>query len=178
MSVRRFEHAPRVLAAAAFACLPVAVCLAALAAWPSAAQADRPRDTLASAPPADVALWRDECGACHVAYPARLLAAGDWRRVMSGLDQHFGTDASVDAASRGRIEALLLAGAGRGRPAPDGRDAPRITTTPWFTREHDEVPARLWKDPRVGSPARCESCHVDAATGRFDEERIRWPTRR
>lgn len=177
MSVEESRHAPRVLGAAVVACLPLVICLAALGAWSSPASADRDSAKGVRAPAVDVALWREECGACHVAYPARLLPAADWQRLMGGLDEHFGTDASLDPASARRIESLLVGGAGgasraSGRPASA---APRITTTLWFVREHDEVPSRAWRDPKVGSAARCESCHVDAAAGRFDEERIRWP---
>ena len=43
------------------------------------------------------AKWKAECGSCHVAYPAQLLPATSWQRLMKGLDKHFGTDASVDA---------------------------------------------------------------------------------
>jgi hypothetical protein len=136
--------------------------------------------TVPVAPPADVALWREECGACHVAYPARMLPAGDWRQLMRTLDRHFGTDASLDAARAARIEAYLMRGGstravegtpGGGKPAVV--ELPRITTQRWFLREHDEIPASTWKDKRVGSAARCDACHVNAAQGRFDERDIR-----
>ncbi|MGZ8268326.1 MAG: diheme cytochrome c, partial [Burkholderiales bacterium] len=38
--------------------------------------------------------WKAECSSCHVAYPPKLLSAQTWRRLMGGLDKHFGTDAS------------------------------------------------------------------------------------
>ena len=37
-----------------------------------------------------------ECASCHVAYPPGMLPAASWARLMSGLGQHFGTDASFD----------------------------------------------------------------------------------
>ena len=43
--------------------------------------------------------WKTECGSCHLAYPPELLPASSWRRIMAGLDRHFGADASLDAAS-------------------------------------------------------------------------------
>jgi hypothetical protein len=140
---------------------------------------------LPATPPADIALWREECGACHVAYPARLLPAADWSRIMRTLDRHFGTDASLDAASAARIEAYLLragstrTGSTRVVASAAGTNwtvvpnLPRITTQRWFLREHDEIPASTWKDKRVGSAARCDACHVNAAQGKFDEHDIR-----
>ena len=37
--------------------------------------------------------------ACHVAYPPGLLPAASWQRLMANLPRHFGTDASLDAAT-------------------------------------------------------------------------------
>ena len=63
--------------------------------------------------PADTpASYAAECGSCHLAYPPALLAAGDWRRVMAGLDDHFGTDAAVDARKRQEISTFLERHAG------------------------------------------------------------------
>lgn len=55
----------------------------------------------------------DECGACHVAYPGRMLGTGSWGAVLRGLDQHFGVDASVDPATLERLRQLLTSTARR-----------------------------------------------------------------
>src|SRR4249920_3803985 len=56
---------------------------------------------------ADNAVWRAECGSCHVAYPPSLLSAEQWRAHMASLKRHFGSDASVDAAAAAEIGAFL-----------------------------------------------------------------------
>ena len=56
------------------------------------AHADGLRGLPADAPPAYVR----ECGDCHVAYPPGLLPATSWRRLMAGLDRHYGSDASLE----------------------------------------------------------------------------------
>jgi mono/diheme cytochrome c family protein len=33
-------------------------------------------------------LYKQECAACHMAYPPGLLPARSWTRIMSGLDKH------------------------------------------------------------------------------------------
>ena len=43
--------------------------------------------------------YQQECAACHLAYPPGLLPAASWQRLMSNLPRHFGTDASLDAAT-------------------------------------------------------------------------------
>ena len=115
-----------------------------------------------------------ECGSCHVAYPPKLLPAQSWRSVMDGLPHHFGTDASLDAATTGQILAYLEQNAGRKPPPPAGA-APRITRTSWFVREHREVAASTWTNPGVKSRANCTACHTKAETGSYREGEIRLP---
>lgn len=115
--------------------------------------------------------WREECSSCHVAYPPRLLPADSWRAVMAGLKTHFGTDASVDAKTSTEIERFLVANAGmRPMRSVDGTPSLRITTTPWFVREHDEVSASAWKRPEVKSPANCTACHAGAEGDNFSDD--------
>lgn len=126
-------------------------------------------------PPARNALWQNECGSCHVAFPPRLLPAASWRAVMSGLDKHFGSDASLDAASAREIGVFLEKNAGSKGLASAGKPILRITETRWFQREHDEVPDRAWKNPKVKSAANCAACHTQAESGNFSEHGIRIP---
>lgn len=118
-----------------------------------------------------------ECGACHLAFAPGLLPASSWQRLMAGLDRHFGSDASLDAASAREIGAWLQANAGSWRrvqregPPPDDR----ITRAAWFQREHREVPAPTWRRPAIGSPSRCAACHPRAEQGSFDEREFRIP---
>lgn len=121
------------------------------------------------------AKWKTECGACHVAFPPRLLPAESWRAMMSGLDKHFGTDASLDAPTAREIGAFLEKQSGGGKHASAGKPILRITDTSWFKREHDEVPARVWKNPQVKSPVNCAACHLQAELGNYSERNIRIP---
>ncbi len=117
--------------------------------------------------------WAAECGSCHIAYPPQLLPAASWRRIMAGLDRHFGSDASLDAASAAEIGAFLERNAGSGKR---GRGEPlRITESRWFLHKHDEVRASAWKNPQVKSAANCGACHLGAARGDFDEDAVRIP---
>lgn len=119
--------------------------------------------------------YQAECGSCHIAYPAGLLPAPAWRRVMAGLSKHFGTDAGVDARAAAEIGAFLESNAAEGRKRGSDSGVLRITETPWFTRKHREVPAPAWKNPKVLSPANCTACHAGAERGDFDEHAVRIP---
>lgn len=118
--------------------------------------------------------WKTECGSCHVAYPPALLPAASWRAVMSGLEKHFGTDASLDAATAARVTTFLERNAGRERVA-SATPALRITETRWFRHEHDEVPGAVWKSPKVKSPSNCAACHAGAERGDFSEDNAQIP---
>jgi cytochrome c553 len=119
--------------------------------------------------------WQTECGSCHVAFPPRLLPAESWRAVMSGLDKHFGSDASLDPAAAKEIGAFLQKNAGSNRHTSSGKPVLRITETRWFVREHDEVSDRTWKNPKVKSAANCAACHTEAESGNYSEHGIRIP---
>lgn len=121
--------------------------------------------------------YEQECAACHIAYPPGLLPAASWQRLMQGLEQHFGTDASLDAASVQEISQWLVRHAGTYKRVSEPPPEQRITRSAWFLRKHraDEVPAELWRHPAVKSPSNCAACHTQAAQGRFNERDIRLP---
>ena len=124
--------------------------------------------------PVDNATYQSECGSCHVAYPARLLPAESWRRIIAGLSAHFGADASLDADSAAAIEHYLTSSARRPR-RKESTTPLRITETTWFRHEHDEVPHRWWDSPAVRGPSDCGACHTKADRGQFGESGIRRP---
>jgi hypothetical protein len=119
--------------------------------------------------------WKTECASCHIAYPPRLLPADSWRAIMKALERHFGTDASIDAATAASIAAFLERNAGRVRSASSAMPVLRITETRWFLREHDDIGASRWRDPKIRSAANCGACHPRAEDGRFGERDVRIP---
>ena len=126
---------------------------------------------------ADDPTWRSECGSCHAAFPPALLSAPAWGQVMSTLDRHYGTDASLDARTAAAIAAFLDRNAGFApRAAPPGTTSlPRITDSAWFVREHRKVPAATLARPEVRSPVNCAACHPAADRGDFAERALRVP---
>jgi nitrate/TMAO reductase-like tetraheme cytochrome c subunit len=122
----------------------------------------------------DNATYKSECGSCHVAYPPALLPARSWQAIVDGLDRHFGTNAAVDDKSLAEIRAFLLKNAGRDR-SKGATPILRITETPWFKREHREVPASIWSSAKVKSPSNCGACHQGAHEGNFEESSISIP---
>jgi mono/diheme cytochrome c family protein len=119
--------------------------------------------------------YQQECAACHMAYPPGMLPAASWQRLMGSLEKHFGTDASLDEASVREIGGWLKTNAGTHRRVSEAPPQDRITRSAWFLRQHDEVPAAVWKRQSIRSASNCAACHGGAEQGRFNEDDVRIP---
>jgi mono/diheme cytochrome c family protein len=119
--------------------------------------------------------YRQECAACHVAFAPGMLPSDSWRRLLNNLPRHFGTDASLDAATARELATWLSTNAGTYRGVREAPAEDRITKSAWFVRKHDEVPADAWKRAAVKSAANCTACHGRASQGDFNEHSVRIP---
>jgi len=135
--------------------------------------------------PVNNELYAEECGSCHFAYPPGLLPERSWKKVMAGLEDHFGENAELDEADRATLEAYLTTNAGDHshykrskklmRSIKGGAIPLRISKIPYFVKEHREVPKGAFKHDKVRSISNCDACHTTAAKGRFGERGINIP---
>ena len=126
-----------------------------------------------------------ECGTCHMVFPAHYLPTRSWQKLMAGLGDHFGVDASVDEATAKTILDWLTAHAADRSPEkrakkinrsiPQDETPLRISDTKWFIKEHDEVSQEVWKRKSIGYAANCVACHTKAEAGSFAERDIKIP---
>ena len=126
-------------------------------------------------PPQINVKWQQECSSCHIGYAPSLLPAESWRKVMAGLDKHFGADASLAAADTQEVTTYLVK---YGSNRWSGAATPlRITETAGFKRKHGgrELPAGVWARPSVKSASNCQACHAGADKGVFDEDTVKIP---
>lgn len=121
--------------------------------------------------------YNNECGSCHVPYPAPLLGRSEWQQILGALDNHFGVDASLDKLSQQQIANYLQQyGATKKRAAVSkAASLPRISQSTCFKREHDEISAEVWQRPSIKSAANCMACHSQADKGSYNERQIRIP---
>ncbi len=130
-------------------------------------------------PPVTHELTRKECGDCHMAFQPAFLPARSWARMMDGLADHFGDDATISADKAAAIKAYLMRNAGDadGRGAardymrwvrPDGVPQ-RITENPAFLDEHDFRP-EVWQRPDVLVKSNCPACHQAAERGWYEDD--------
>lgn len=129
------------------------------------------------------AMWEKECGDCHMAFHPSLLPAQSWAAIMSGLSQHFGEDASLDAAVEKEIADYLAShsaetwdslAANRLRSV-DPAHPLEITATRFWLRMHRTIAPAVFSGKAVGAKQNCSACHKDAAGGMFAPQDISIP---
>ena len=131
-------------------------------------------------------VYKDECGSCHMAYPPGLLPARSWDKVMLELESHFGDNAEVDEETHQSITKFLLTNSADksdyrrskkfSRSINVNAVPVRISETPYFKHEHDEIPDRfVTTNAKVNSFGQCDACHAKAEQGAFNEYDVRIP---
>ncbi len=133
----------------------------------------------------DNELWREECGACHLAFHPSLLPARSWRLTMEEQASHFGEDLFLEQDAIDEITAFLTANASEqalteaawkiGRSIPETEMPRRITDTRYWMEKHSGIPEQVWRDPKVNGRVNCASCHLDAEEGTFEDAAMRIP---
>ena len=119
--------------------------------------------------------YKAECGSCHTAYPPGMLPAASWNRVMTGLENHYGVDATLEPSVVMKLSQWLETNAEQGRKAGVTLSEERITRSPWFVKEHREIESAVWRLSSVKSPSNCSACHNSADQGRFSEHDLKRP---
>jgi len=138
-----------------------------------------------SLPPVSNPKWKAECSSCHMLYHPGLLPERSWKKMMGGLDQHFGENASLDAQTTKEIEQFLAANSADRQTSRRSQrmvksipvdSAPlRISETKYFAAKHDEISAATFKRKSIGSAANCAACHKGAEQGNFSESQVKIP---
>lgn len=131
-------------------------------------------------------LYKEECASCHMAYPAELLPARSWKKILDNLNQHFGDNASLDPATVQTLSRYLQdnsADAVKTRRArkilrslPADSTPLRISELPYILHKHDEIAAGYIRDnPQVKTLSNCVACHQGAEQASFNEDQVRIP---
>ncbi len=131
-------------------------------------------------------VWEAECAtSCHSGFNPTLLPAGSWRRVMAGLDDHFGDTVELDAETKKDIlDYLVSASAERSETEASkkllysigGGQAPlRITDIPYWKKKHSGIAQKVFERKSVVSRSNCIACHPGADKGSFEDRDINIP---
>lgn len=131
------------------------------------------------------ALWKEECAACHQAFHPALLPSRSWEKMMLGLEDHFGDDASLDEADAQMITEFLAKNSAdfstyepaykiRNSLAPTAAPI-AITATPYWVRKHEDIKDAVYHRSSIGRPSNCLACHSDAESGQYEDHLITIP---
>jgi cytochrome b len=133
----------------------------------------------------DNALWRQECGDCHLAYHPTLLPARSWQRMLAEQHEHFEEDLDLPADTLAEIQTFLVTNAAESaltepawkinRTVPPNQAPLQITKTAYWKEQHREIPNEVWQHPQVKSRGNCAACHLDAKQGTFEDGAMRLP---
>ncbi|MCB2192022.1 MAG: diheme cytochrome c [Deltaproteobacteria bacterium] len=137
-------------------------------------------------PPVTNPLYKEDCGACHMAYQPALLPAASWDKILGALPEHFGDQVDLSPQDRGaltnylktnaaescgcKISRKILKSLGGGAPL-------RISQLPYILHKHedDDIPAGAFERESVGSRGNCKACHPTADQGQYDDDLVRIP---
>ena len=129
--------------------------------------------------------WREECGACHLAFHPSLLPARSWKAMMEGQASHFGEDLFLEQDDVNEIETFLVENAAEqglteaawkiNRSIPQTETLLRITEAPYWIKKHQEISDAVWEHPNVNGKINCAACHIDAEAGTFEDAAMHLP---
>lgn len=130
------------------------------------------------------AAYEQECGSCHNALSPTILPAKSWNRLMAGLDDHFGDDASLPGDTAADILAWLEAFSAERSAAEHSRkimdslagSAPvRVTEIAYWKDKHSGIGEEVFSRRSVMSRTNCVACHPGAPVGSFNDRDISVP---
>ena len=124
-----------------------------------------------------------ECISCHTLYPPFLLPSKSWVSMMDTLQNHFGDDASLDAATTESIKAFLV----NNSAETSTKDSSlrilaslendkmylAITETPFWKNRHKEIDKAVFKRADIGKPSNCKACHDNIENGLLNNRDIK-----
>jgi predicted nucleic acid binding AN1-type Zn finger protein len=136
--------------------------------------------------PVENKLYKTECSSCHFTYQAGLLPKKSWEKLMSNLENHFGTDASLEKEDKDTLLAYLVKNSAdnstqykRSRKIsnsiPSNQIPIAISDTPYFKKEHREIAKQFIEQKEVKSISNCIACHTTANRGIYSERDINIP---
>jgi len=136
--------------------------------------------------PVDNKLYTKECGSCHFDFQPGLLPEKSWLKMMSNLENHFGTDASLAKEEHDTLVGYLRINSSdkameykRSRKMTQSisfYDTPiKITEVPYFIKKHREIPKRMITQNEVKTLSNCAACHTTAQKGIYSERAIKIP---
>ncbi|MCK9455517.1 diheme cytochrome c [Sulfurimonas sp.] len=131
-------------------------------------------------------LYVKECGSCHFAYQPGLLPSNAWQKMMSNLENHFGSDASLAKEDFDSISEYLNKNSAEKfmnykrsarvvNSLREGEIPDSISKTPYMIEKHKDIRENLITQEEVKGIFNCTACHTTAQKGIYSERDIMIP---
>ena len=139
-------------------------------------------------------IYYTECGACHKVYPPFMLPASSWKKIQSGLKNHFGERISLEMKKDANSISLnnqklifnyLLKNSAdtstrelsvKLMKSLDGkRGRTSITKMNYWKETHSGIPRHIFKSEKVKRKANCFACHINFEKGIIEDIDISIP---
>ena len=136
--------------------------------------------------PVNNQLYIKECGSCHFPYQTGLLPSNAWNKMMTNLENHFNSDASLNEADLQTLTKYLndnsaeknmqykrsnkIVSSLAKNQIPDS-----ISTTPYMIKKHEDIKKNLISQNEVKGLFNCIACHKTADKGIYGERDINIP---
>ena len=136
--------------------------------------------------PVNNQLYIKECGSCHFPYQAGLLPANALNKMITNLENHFNSDASLNEADLQTLTKYLndnsaeknmqykrsnkIVSSLAKNQIPDS-----ISTTPYMIKKHEDIKKNLISQNEVKGLFNCIACHKTADKGIYGERDINIP---
>lgn len=136
--------------------------------------------------PVNNQLYIKECGSCHFPYQPGLLPANAWNKMMTNLETHFGSDATLAPEDFQTLSKYLNDNSAEKNmqykrsnrivsSIPSGQIPDSISTTPYMIKKHSELRKSMITQPEVKGLFNCMACHTTADKGSYSERDIKIP---
>lgn len=131
-------------------------------------------------------LYKKECGSCHFAYQPGLLPSNAWEKMMSNMQDHFDTDATLAEEDHDAILEYLRKNSAEKameykrsnkivKSIKRGDIPESISKTPYMIKKHREIREDLITQDEVKGLFNCTACHTTAEKGIYSERDILIP---
>lgn len=131
-------------------------------------------------------IWKEECAtSCHSAFYPSLLPERSWKKILAGLDDHFGDNVTLDEKSRKEILDFLITSSAERSTTESSRkmlysikadELPdRVTDVAYWKYKHAEISGEVFKRNAIMSKGNCIACHPGAEVGSFEDDDINIP---
>jgi hypothetical protein len=130
-------------------------------------------------------IYRENCGACHLAYPPKLLPASSWKKIINRSADHFGEPLVINTKNKEIISRYLIENSADRSSCKralkivkslQGESPVRITEIPYIRDKHRKIPLKTLERKNIGSLSNCLACHKKADQDVFNKRDIKIPS--